>query len=88
MQASKGVDKFAVDLNGVTLSEEEKVKLAGSLQAATLAALASFDLRGDHVAIAFPNLGRTRGIWIYDRELLEGRLPELRQQLEEFGGAR
>jgi hypothetical protein len=88
VQSRDPSDSFAVDLNGLKLSEEEKVKLAGAIQGATLAALATFDGRGDHIAIAFPDLGRTRGIWIYDRELLEGQLPELRTKLEELGGGR
>jgi hypothetical protein len=81
-------DSFVVDLAGVKLSAEEKVKLAGAIQGATLSALATFDTRGDHVAIAFPRNGHTQGIWIYDRELLEGRLPDLRKTLEDLGRGR
>jgi hypothetical protein len=88
VQSSDSGDSFLVDLNGVKLSDEEQVKLAGAIQGATLSALATFDGRGDHIAIAFPRNGRTQGIWIYDRELLEGRLPELRKTLEELGGGR
>jgi hypothetical protein len=78
-------DSFVVDLNGVKLSAEEKVKLAGAIQGAALSALGSFDSRGDHVAIAFPRNGGTQGIWIYDRELLESRLPDLQKTLEQLG---
>jgi hypothetical protein len=88
VQAAESGDSFLVDLTGVRLSDEEKVKLAGAIQGATLSALANFDGRGDHIAIAFPRNGRTQGIWIYDRELLEGRLPDLRKTLEELGGER
>jgi hypothetical protein len=37
------------------------------------------------VAIAFPRNGGTQGIWIYDRELLESRLPDLQKTLEQLG---
>ena len=88
MQPPDSGDSFLVDLNGVKLSDDEKVKLAGAIQGATLSALATFDGRGDHIAIAFPRNGSTQGIWIYDRGLLEDRLPELRKQLEELGRER
>ena len=88
MQSRDSGDSFIVDLNGVDLSPEQQVKLAGAIQGATLSALAGFDGRGDHIAIAFPRNGRTQGIWIYDRELLEGRLPDLRKTLDELGGGR
>jgi hypothetical protein len=88
VQARESGDSFIVDLNGVDLSAEEQVKLAGAIQGATLSALAGFDGRGDHIAIAFPRNGRTQGIWIYDRELLEGRLPDLRKTLDDLGGGR
>ena len=81
-------ESFVVDLTGVKISDEEKVKLAGAIQGATFTALATFDGRGDHIAIAFPRNGRTQGIWIYDRELLEGRLPDLRKTLEDLGRGR
>jgi len=88
VQSPDSGDSFLVDLNGVTLSDEEKVKLAGAIQGATLSVLATFDGRGDHIAIAFPRNGSTQGIWIYDRELLEGKLPDLRKTLVELGGGR
>lgn len=88
MQSRESGDSFLVDLNGVRLSDEEKVRLAGAIQGAALSALATFDGRGDHVAIAFPRNGGTQGIWIYDRELLEGRLPDLRKALQDLAGGR
>jgi hypothetical protein len=88
VQSRETGDSFLVDLNGVRLSDEEKVRLAGAIQGAALSALATFDGRGDHVAIAFPRNGGTQGIWIYDRELLEGRLPELRKTLQDLAGGR
>ena len=86
MQRPVEGDSFRVDLNGVRLSDEEKVKLAGAISGAALSALATFDTGGDQIAIGFPRDGRTQGIWIYDRELIEGRLPELRKTLEDLGG--
>ena len=88
MQPRDSGDSFIVDLNGVTLSADEKLKLAGAVQGAALSALATFDARGDHIAIAFPGNGWTQGIWIYDRKLLEGKLPDLRRTIEELGGGR
>jgi hypothetical protein len=82
--AKAPTDSFRVDLNGLTLSEDQKVKLAGAIQGAALSALATFDARGDHIAIAFPRNGGTRGIWIYERDLLEGQLPQLSEQLDKL----
>jgi hypothetical protein len=51
-------DPFLIDLNDVRLPDDEKVKLSGAIQGA---ALATFDARGDHIAIAFPRDGGTQG---------------------------
>ena len=88
MQGADSGDSFVVDLNGVKLSDADKVKLAGAIQGAALTALATFDSGGDHIAIAFPRNGRTQGIWIYERELLESRLPDLKGVVEELRGGR
>jgi hypothetical protein len=84
VQSPDSGDSFVVDLNGVKIPDEDKVKLAGAIQGAALSALATFDGQGDHIAIAFPHNGSTQGITIYDRELLESRIPDLRKTIEEL----
>jgi hypothetical protein len=84
VQASDSRDSFVVDLSGVKLSAEDKVKLAGAIQGAALSAFATFDGQGDHFAIAFPHNGGTQGIRIIERSLLERRLPDLGKTLEDL----
>ena len=84
MQGADSGDSFVVDLNGVKLSDGDKMKLASAIQGAALSALAAFDAGGDHVAIAFSSNGGTQGITIYERRLLEAQLPELRATVEKL----
>lgn len=88
MQSPESGDTFVVDLNGVKLSDEDKAELAGAIQGAALSALATFDSRGDHVAIAFPTNGGTQGIWILHRELVESQVGDLRKTVQDLRGGR
>lgn len=83
MAKPTSTETFRVDLNGLKLSQEESAQLGAAVQSGTLAQLASFDTRGDFVAIAFPG-GGTQGIRVLAEELLDERLPQLRETLREL----